>query len=93
MILSLNTKSLLSTTSGLLSAIRNASKKTGGSTKNPVNPHGKQVKKNQNNGRKYLFCTISDQNIVAGSDRTVPGCLVAQYSLFRRNHDSFQDFM
>lgn len=37
----LNTKSLLSVSSTLIKSLRNASKKTGGSTKNPADPHGR----------------------------------------------------
>jgi len=36
-----NLRSLLSTPNALLSLVRNASKKTGGSTRNPSNPHGR----------------------------------------------------
>jgi hypothetical protein len=34
-------KNFLTASNTLLSAVRNASKKTGGSTKNPIDPHGK----------------------------------------------------
>lgn len=41
MLFNLSSRSLLSVSNGIVNAVRNASKKTGGSTKNPVDPHGR----------------------------------------------------
>lgn len=35
------TRNLLLTTENLITPVRNASKKTSGSTRNPINPHGR----------------------------------------------------
>lgn len=39
--LNISSKGFLAASNTVISAVRNASKKTGGSTKNPINPHGR----------------------------------------------------